>query len=372
MDFDFELMNKEEIISRINYLFEGKNKIIYLIEHDKMAFIFDKLVKYIYGKIKDGLVITKEEAKCLLYILYFEASKILELDFSNLEMLKFILFDDVELRAEKRGFCFRNWETGKIEVGINQQELINLCDNKKELVDRDLTLLVVTHELGHAKQFQDSINEILSLFNFIISIEKILDIYTNYNKDNYEYKISEINANALGMNLFALFMVRHEFVSKGFYEKFCRSFQIEYEQRVKDSFERRIVINGSAQDVSLGVYLIKKVSELVKLHPMLLVRYPVLRLVYNENGNLLSIRELFKKRLELANDNNINELNKIYDFVFDTYFKCEDIEIKLAEIELYLDSILYEDKFAEKLLLKYSNLYKEDENMLKKQKSRLK
>lgn len=309
--------------------------------------LIDELIEVINEKIHNDIELNYMEVDIFLHS--FICYVLEKLDIKNLIGYTYIEPDGKRLMDNWNGVCRHSGDGSYIYYNIDiLREFGNLNINYDE---RLWSILTLAHELVHVKQEEDIKNGVISLDNYVITLERVLRLGDFY-YENYTYVREEVDANNRAIDLLSAFYGEHNVYDEDVMIEFQKCMKIYAEYDIYSADNHNVMVDNIEQDISI-YYSLYKTSESVKEKPELVDKYPLLSLVYNKDGSLYSIKELFlKRRAMLGNDLDILELNKVYEHILVSYQVFMDLNYILDEIREYLDSISYDDAFAMLMLEK--------------------
>lgn len=348
----------DELVYIVNDAIIWGKDLSFISSDEEFDYLIMKLIDIIKEKLFESVRLSNYEAELFLHILYGETME--KLGLNNVAYMEFIEPDNKRLLFDGNGRCHYNGNKGT-HIYYNKKMISEFCDSKIDVLERLVSLKAIPHELVHVKQCNDMSDGIINLENFVMTLEDILRIY-GYYSDNYVFTRLEIDAETKGVSLLFDFLERHNIYDKIIIDEFRKFYGMMIDYEIKYSNNHNIIENGMELDISLEDYLLYKGTDYVKNNVDAIKRYPLLSLVYGDDGNLLTIKELFKKRLSLLEENNsLEKINEVYDFIIRGYRYMFSDELIIDEIELYLNNEGINDGFARSMLLKCLKPREKDE-----------
>ena len=351
---NFEL-NKENIRSNYDLLVDffgdkiingGISKLS--IDENDLDKIINNLIEVINLKLQMGNELSRKEAEIFIYSLICYT-----LDTLNIDRgigYDFVIADGTKLEEHMNGVCCQSKDFCMIYYNMN---IINkFCNKNLEFNGRVACLSTICHELVHAKQYLDITRGVYSLDNFIISLENVLGLETFY-KENYSYTRMEMDANNRGYDLLLDFCNMHDVYDSKVVEEFKACTKLINEYEFNEANCKNVFEDGKELEFSMEEYLLYKTFEYISKNKEIIKKYPLLSLIYHDDGSLCSISELFKKRKQTnLEDISIFELNKIYEYIINSYKVFMDRNNMFIEMVNYLEDCDYSDTFALRMIEK--------------------
>lgn len=352
LDDDSILEHYEELVFLVNDSIMWGKDLSNLLSESEFEYLNKKLIKFIHQKLEQLLQISLLEAELFVHTLCCRTIKKL-----NLQRLVGVDFINTnELSGEvpfKKWHGVSDYTNDGVIVYYNNILIDKLRDVNVDLIERLLFFKTVTHELIHVKQYEDISNGIVSVKNFLISLENIL-IKSSYYRENYPNTYLEIDADVRGIDMLFDFFGEYQIFDQSTIEKVKEIIKMASCDIEADEDENWVMVDGIKQDISVNCYLVNEVSKYIKENPELFNSYPLLKLIYKDNGNLCDIKELFEMRMNLLlNAKPEDELDETFQFIIDIYQIIFGSDIIYEEVKMYLENNGYNDKFAEGVLTKY-------------------
>ena len=357
---NFEL-NKENI--RYNYYFLVDyigDKIIngdvseLSIENNDLNNIIINLIEIINLKLQMGNELSRNEAEIFIYSLICYTLDSLEIDCKV--SYDFVLADGEKLSENMNGICCQSKDLCIIYYNMN---IINkFCNKNLDFHERVGCLSTICHELVHVRQYLDITNEVFSLDNFIISLETVLGL-ESFCKENYFYMRMELDAKNRGYDLLFDFYKMHDVYDSMVVDKFKECTKMISEYEFNQANNQKVYENGIELDSSIEEYLLSKVSKMVLEDNTLIDKYPLLSLVFNVNGEMFSVKELFENRIKkLRNCRDCFKINEIYEYIVSCYQVIMGRDSFFIDIVTYLEENNYMDVFALRMVEKMHEVKK--------------
>ena len=342
-EFDKEGIRKnyeEWIINVYNLMIKNKKLDIFL-DDSQLDYLLDELIEVINEKLHNEIELNYMEIDVFLHS--FICYVLDKLNIKSLIGYNYIEPDGKRLMDDWDGVCVRTEEG--CYVYYNMSILKEFGNMDINLNERLWSILTLAHELVHVKQAEDMKNGVISLDNYVMTLERVLELGEFY-FENYSYVRAEIDAQSRAVDLLCDFYEEHHMYDKDLMVELKKCMKLYAEYNVCNADNHNVTINNVEQDISI-YYSLYKSSEYVKQNSQLIQKYPLLSLVYNDAGDLYSIKELFEKRKKmLSNVLDVSELNKIYEHILISYQTFMDLDSILSEIKIYLNSVSNDDIFA--------------------------
>lgn len=342
-EFDKEGIRKnyeEWIINVYNLMIKNKELDIFL-DDSQLDYLLDELIEVINEKLHNEIELNYMEIDVFLHS--FICYILDKLNIKSLIGYNYIEPDGKRLMNDWDGVCVRTEEG--CYVYYNMSILKEFGNMDINLNERLWSILTLAHELVHVKQVEDLKTGVISLDNYVMTLERVLELGEFY-FENYSYVRAEIDAQSRAVDLLCDFYEEHHMYDKDVMVELKKCMKLYAEYNVCNADNHNVTVNNVEQDISI-YYSLYKSSEYVKQNFQLIQKYPLLSLVYNDAGDLYSIKELFEKRKKmLSNVLDVSELNKIYEHILISYQTFMDLDAILNEIKVYLNSVSCDDTFA--------------------------
>ena len=226
------------------------------------------------------------------------------------------------------------------------------CNKNLDFHERVGCLSTICHELVHVRQYLDITNGVFSLDNFIISLETVLGL-ESFCKENYFYMRMELDAKNRSYDLLFDFYKMHDVYDSMVVDKFKECTKMISEYEFNQANNQKVCENGIELDSSIEEYLLSKVSKMVLEDNTLIDKYPLLSLVFNVNGEIFSVKELFENRIKkLRNCRDCFKINEIYEYIVSCYQVIMGRNSFFIDIVTYLEENNYLDVFALRMVEK--------------------
>lgn len=325
-----------------------KNKKVDIdLDGSKLDYLVNELIAVINEKIHNNIKLNDMETDVFLHS--FICYVLERLNIKSLTGYTYIEPDGKRLMDNWSGVC-QHADEGSF-IYYNKSILNDFANTDIDLTERLLSLITLAHELVHVKQNEDMKSGVIGLDNYVMTLERILRLGKFY-FENYSYVRAEVDADSRAIDLLCDFYEKHHVYSQDVMIEFKQCMKIYTEYNINRSENHNVTVDNIEQDISI-YYSLYKSSEYIKENPQLINKYPILSLVYNENGNLYSVKELFEKRKNmLSSVSNIPELNRVYEHILISYQSFMDLDEILNEIKIYLNSVSQNDIFATWMLEK--------------------
>lgn len=235
--------------------------------------------------IRESCVETRKDGK-----IEFNYTPISQMNDSELRFIAFYASRFVTKNNLVRNVHIVKFEDGKTG-GVNRDGIIGISKTYYKILDMDRFLSVVCHETEHAIQEKASRNE-NSVIALDYATDRILFHYLSsgqYNpyRDNYQYSEIEKDANEAGWYYSSLLLS-----TLGLQNRMSNQHERELEEEKNKQFEFSSKTNSLKQLVTLDEMQIDELRKIIKNHPELLQKYPVLKNFYNANGEEKPFNEL--------------------------------------------------------------------------------
>ena len=367
---DYVLENYDNLLKLINGTDSVDTGDTYSDEELKTIrqLLFEEIVK----KVNDLTILTIDEAYLFVCKLINETSDILDIripcNFS-------FTGEDSEMLPEDSMGVFRKNDKNVYEILYDTVNLDVLCGkydilgfgteevteyHYSSLISAIIVLLITfPHELVHVKQLENKYVGKISLKNFLLTLEHIL-FSGSYYKENEIFTYEEFYANVNACDLLFDFLRKYKIFNGievfGLVENALKN---QYDNDRISIQEHTVLEIGVNTFVSVDDYLLFGAMEFVKKETKLLKIFPLLKLVFSDDGNLRSVSSLFEKRLTMINEgekafesdgNFLTELDKIYQFIFKSFYFMFGKDIIIEQIKIYLDNVNEKDCFAKTML----------------------
>lgn len=311
--------NYFDVVSCMNLVFEnGQNNAI--LGCEGFIYISNEIIKVIWDKIKTNQILTSDEAKLFLLALYNYSIILMGL---NNEFIKFEFLNEKDPRIKN---CFGkhfspNKPGDKHTIYFNESLIRIIADPTLELGRKILQLNTISHELQHAVQYACAIRNVFSLNAYVCSLEQVFRMLDrSFYHNNYHYTMLESDANCEGNFALLSFLLKNKLIDNKTANKLFSAF-MNYKNQKEDLSFNHCLPNDKNGD-KMGHTILKSISKFLKQNTNLIKEYKLLSLSFNDDGSLMSIDELFKKRLELINQypDKVEDIDNIYKYIFSYYF----------------------------------------------------
>lgn len=372
--YDYVLENYSELLKIINGTDSVNTCDTYSNEELKVIrrLLFEEIVK----KINGLKILTLDEAYLFVCKLIHETSDRLDIripcNFS-------FAGDDSKLLPEDSMGVFRKNNKNVYEIIYDKDNLDVLCGkydilgfSSGEVTEyhysssiSTIIVLLITfpHELVHVKQLEDKYVGKISLVNFLLTLEHVL-FGGSYYKENEIFTYEEFYANVNACDLLFDFLRKYKIFDET--ELFClveNALKNQYDNDSRSIQKHTVLETGINTFISIDDYLLFGAMEFVKKDPRLIKTFPLLKLVFSEDGNLRTVSSLFEKRLAMINEgekkeydgNFFKELDKIYEFIFKSFYFMFGKDIIIEQIKTYLDDNVDEKDCFAKIMLDMCN-----------------
>lgn len=293
------------------------------LNNEDFMLINDELVKIIFRKMKKEEKLNIEEVNILICTIYFDAINYLELDCNEIKM-KCIYPDEKRLKSSCHGVYKRLKNKGYIYY--NKYTMDKICETPN-LEKRLIFMLVVAHEVVHAKQFKDLLNEDISLNSYIISLEEVVRKHFKYYENNYHFTKLEVDANVRGIDILIEFFNKHKILNENMLVK-VSELLIALSNEMCSGFSKHR-IRYDEKKFNIGPYLLLKTTDILASSKELIEKYPLLAISHYSSGalkdydRLLIEREKIKEWLIVDDEDDYQkiktEIENIYDYLFECY-----------------------------------------------------
>lgn len=367
--FDYIKDNYEDIIVFINRIVKEQS----ILYNDKcFNKLLDKIIKIIFKKLMTTNEISYTESEILLYSLYYETLRMINLKSFEITEMK---FDDPNLEESiknKKGM-FRIEEypkTGIIYYNINN--IKNMCKKDYPFKKKIDTMIATCHELIHARQIQDIVSGKVDLTTYILTIEELTNIMTSskYYDDNYKNTMLELDANLRGRQCLCIFLMKHKLFNESQLIKLKESLSNRNQEIVDKCNESEFEALGTENKTNIN--LIRVASAYIRRNPAVVNLFNIISISHTEEGLLKNPIRLLSER---EKNKNSHKLEEIYNYIFNYFinFFEEVLEMNYSyynEVEKiinYLESKEQNDKFEITLIERLKNIL-----YPKKEKSKIK
>lgn len=238
-------------------------------------------------------------------------------------------------------FVTFNGDINDLKINMNTLKLLfNNDSSEKKLFNVYNNFF---HEFEHIKVIKNATNQDCCNYNYLFSVLEYIDnmksarLTPNFNnlnclklfllnqlmRKNYSISTNEINSNLVGYSK-ALQSLESNLMEQDvvLYKKIIESLKF-----LDENIEIKYVENGSYADKFSTV--ISNSQEYLFQNIQLLQAYPILKIIFEDNGNVKNIYSLYQERTEKNKtmyDKLIINLLLTYNFDLSSYF--EDIEFK--------------------------------------------
>lgn len=373
--YEYVLSNYDNLLKLINGIDFIDTGDIYSDEELKTIrkILFEEIVK----KINNLIILTFDEAYLFVCKLINEISDKLDIripcNFS-------FTGEDRQLLPEDSMGVFRNnknvyeivYDTMNLDVLCGKYDILGLSAEEvteyhySSIISAIIVLLITfPHELVHVKQLEDKYVGKMSLVNFLLTLEYVL-FRGSYYKENEIFTYEEFYANVNACDLLFDFFRKHKiFDETEVFSLVENTLKNQYDDDRRNMQKHTVLETGVNTFVSIDDYLLFGAMEFVKKEPKLLKTFPLLKLVFTDAGNLRSVASLFEKRLTMINEGEklfefdgvfFTELDKIYEFIFKSFYFMFGKDIIVEQIKTYLNNVNKNDCFAEMMLDVCNNL----------------
>ena len=360
-------MSYDEKIKILNdYYFSDSESDKY--SKEELEKMHNDVMSVIISKIMDFRKIKRPEIDLFLNTLFFEIKHSLGIE--KTVFLDFVNSGSSDILGGSLGVVEIDEENGNFYVTCDSViknrllwESFKIISNLISYLVEDL--LTIPHMLVNIKQIDDVFLRKINFDNFCITLEQVLKMeYGCVSDDAFSYE--EYCAENTGFRLLISFLKKYNF-SSDYIDKMNELF-IE----LQNSLGLKKQDGADMADILVD-YLLFSCVAIVQEEKGLLKNYPLLDLIFDEEGNLLSVELLFKKRLSMIENkdqlstngeekNDVGELDKIYRFVFKSFYYKYGKNVMMEEINCYLNNVDGNDEFAKSILEMCNELDDTDRN----------
>ena len=321
----------------------------WVLENESTNIILNQVLRNVWDKISNDKSISEKEAEVFLYTLYYDSLKYFDIDETKIDKMSFTS-DPANIKSTSRGVHYP-LGNGHSEIYYASRNISLLSEAKDGFIPRLISLIAVPHELIHAQQHQHAVKGIVDLCGFICSLEDVVRKVSNYYEDNYFFTGIEADANSRGYAAVGYFLVSRKLADNSYLNKFYRDVEKAYNSFISGS-RNKIVKIGNVEDVS-GRVLLSVCSDYVKKDTSVISEYPLLSMVYNSDGSLKTVGDIFSYRRNLIDSDpkNSKKIDEVYDYIFDCYFSEQRDLSKLMDVYRYLESVNGNDEYASKIFV---------------------
>ena len=231
----------------------------------------------------------------------------------------------------------------------------------------------VFHEIQHQRQRAIMDRGYLSLTAFYYLCRTLLsEAFEKENdinqKTNYVYKEIETQANAIASEKCYRLAKTFDLESQDVYNKMFESYNGKFSKSVQSDLE------GNISDVIS--YNINKLQELIKKYPTLYDYHPTLKVIFDDNLEVMNIGKFIKNYNKLLSKDDKPNAKRLYNYLFKYYIynrnklgidlnsiKFDSLDEKMTYMIMLEDYILSELRSLEYIFttLKEYDLQREDE-----------
>ena len=370
IEYVIKIMKNEEM--PLDYIKENYNDLIIFINHiikeqsilyEDKSFnkLLDKVIKIIFNKLKTTNEITYKESEVLLYSLYYETLKSINLDKFRIEKMEFIEPDEINITKKRKGiFRIEDYpKTGIIYYNINN--IKNMCKKDYPFKNKIDTMIATCHELIHARQIQDMVSGKVDLTTYILTIEELTNIMTSskYYDDNYKNTMLELDANLRGRQCLCIFLMKHKLFNESQLTKLKESLSNRNQETVDKCNESEFEALGTENKTNIN--LIRVASAYIRRNPEVVNLFNIISISHTEEGLLKNPIRLLSER---EKNKNSHKLEEIYNYIFNYFisFFEEVLEMgwtyynEVEKIINYLESKDQNDKFEIILIERLKNI----------------
>ena len=333
--------NYNEWIKLVYDLMIKNKKLDIVLDDSQLDYLVNELIEIINEKLHNEIELNYMEVDVFFHS--FICYVLDKLQIKSLLGYTYIEPDGKRLKEEWEGVCVSKEEGSFVYYNIS---LFNeFMDKDIRLDERLWSIITLAHELVHIKQKEDMKEGVLTLDNYVMTLEEILRLGKFY-FENYSYVRLEIDANSRAIDLLCDFYKKNHVYDEELLIELNKCMKLVTEYNVNNANNHGVIVDNVENDIMI-YYSLYKSSEYIKQNPKLIQKYPLLSLVYKNEGDLYTIRELFEKRKDMLNkDIDVSELNKIYKHILLSYQSFMELDAILNEIKMYLESISNNDIFA--------------------------
>lgn len=326
-----------------------------ILENESTNIILNQILRNVWGKISNDKLISEKEAEVFLYTLYYDSLRCFDIDETKIDEMSYTS-DPTKIRPSGRGIHYP-LDNGHSKIYYPERNIELLCNSKNDFISRLISLIAVPHEIVHCQQHQHSSIGIVDLGAFLCSLEDVVRRVSNYYADNYFFTGIEADANSRGFAAVGYFLVSRKLADNSYLNKFYRDIKKSYNSFISGSRNKTVKL-GNVEDVS-GRVLLKVCSDYVKKDISVMSEYPLLAMVYNQNGDLKTVGEIFSYRTQLIDKDpkNREKIDEVYDYIFDSYFSEQSAVDKLMGVYRYLEGVNGKDEYAAKVFVDKMAIY---------------
>ena len=338
------------ILSCMELIYDAGTIQIYETMSDGFSYLADKIINIIWKKISQKEVISSLEIKVFLCCFLFETVHLIGL--KNEE----IYFTFLDKNDPKIADCYGKHIVSytdhyRHDIYYNNELIEILSDPTIDFGYKIYRIQTITHELIHAWQHKISFDGSFNLSAYICSLEQSFrNLNKDYYKNNYHFTWLESEAVSKSHLCILNFLIGHKLIDN---KNANKLFEIEMNLKnvkEKNSLNNTISFNGI--DDKVGHVMLMSLSTFLRNNKNNMSHYKLLSLSYNDDGSLMSITELFNKRLKLLSEypDKADGINEIYMYIFSCYFsdKVDQID-DICKIYRYLE-INKDDEFMKQVL----------------------
>ncbi|MBQ7105556.1 MAG: hypothetical protein IJN90_06845 [Bacilli bacterium] len=308
LDFDYD-----DLISFCNDILTDKD----IVKLEGIKTLLDIAVNRIWNKYYDDMEIGSKELN-----VFFEVLDLDNREFLNIEdtvIIKRFLPDDSEELKEKIGSCIHNLAREKYLLLFRESLVTNVYGNTKF---NNLYNLMITlcHEEVHVAQNEDMTRKI-DLNTFIMSLEDLVRTEKfGYYKENYDFLMSEIDANVRAQFLIYNFFKKHNLLTKEKLDDIEKIVEKSKEDLEKDFYEHKVLYGDKEDFASRQMFYICENS--LKMFQFFFKYFPLLRVTFNDDGTMKTVIDLVRDKNKLEEENNpsITSYNDIYNYIFKYFY----------------------------------------------------
>lgn len=283
----------EELMQKGKVAEADMNKLlVYLIgalgkESDKISSVIDNVFNYLLVKDSNGEQLTYKENFFMLRVMSYYSAKELGIPYTSV----YLTNDDFggnQLRETGMGASYDNYGI----IYINKRAVESRKQSNPNLTSLQYFLMVIGHENRHSYQSYNisQAKPDLAIFETIKS-----DLFRKHLSSssfdeyhiNYRFNGMEDDANAFGYRFLRETLNKGNIKNTPFHNEIDSSLiRLQYKQ----SLGRK---KNQQQMFSAEMFDVKTLIEIIRKNPDYLNKYPMLRIMFNDNGTPKNMTELF-------------------------------------------------------------------------------
>ena len=241
-------------------------------------------------------------------------------------------------------------------ITINRDSLINNVTYSTNIPASVQYMMVVCHETKHSEQSLKASKHAVSKVGFEMQKNEIFSKYLSdkdYNEYHSNYLHSEIEADANDYGWYYTYKIFSKYLpneAQLLDELISKRIKNDYQELTATKINR-----NSNKHIEAWEYNVSKTDEIIKAHPELTIKYPLLKMMYGDNCEIKSLMELIREE-KRHNGNEEDEVEKIFSDYY-TYHVSKGALTKIDANGLSEeDAFLLFAKLTDMLLEEYRKL----------------